>query len=784
MKNITMLTGANLRKNKGQTVSLLLFVLIAAMLMNIGLTVLLGIGSFFDERAQRVHMAHFTAIYYAGTEPIDEGARFIETYPGVTETETLNTIGGRGHYYVNDQKSTCLIILSPAGTTQKMDAPSLIGRSLPLTGDAIYIPYFMMHSSGYEIGDEFRLNLLGTDMRFTIAGATEEIMFGSSMTADIHRFYVSDEKYSDIQKQFPDSGITLLSARLENNDETAFFQADYNREVSKDGLYADLIYDNAKQGRTMIPQIAAIIMTVFAIILLAVSMIVIRFRITNSIEESMVNIGAQKAIGYRSAQIVTSIVMQFGIVAIAGSIIGVGLSQLAIPIIMNIFKPMIAMVWNPGFDASAAIISIALNLLTVALISYITSLRINKLHPLIALRGGITTHSFRKNPLPLDKTRGGLNLLLAMKQLLRNKRQTITITIIVAAVTMASVSGIAMHDNMSGEENNFARTMFGEMPDVNFYLSEGTDGDAFKERLLKRPEVRKAIGYDTSVSLLADEINISTTVVEDCSQLESAMMIDGRYPRHSNEIALGTTVSRVSGKKTGDTVSMRSGDNEKEYIVTGIAQFMNSNGFNGIITGDGIREIQPDYKYAGYNAYLNVDADVKEFIESVEADERALNPDGSVFDSVMDVQDQLSVLMDMMNGIFTAVAVGISTVTLFVVVLVLYMVIKTMILHRRRELGIQKAVGFTTFQLMNQIALNMTPIILFGAVLGAIAGYFGLNSMVAAVTSGMGIVKVSLPVPIDLAVMVCAALVIVAYTVSMLIAWRIRKISAYTMVTE
>ena len=45
MRNIWMLTAANLRKNKGQTVSLLLFVLIAAMLMNIGLTIFFGIGA-------------------------------------------------------------------------------------------------------------------------------------------------------------------------------------------------------------------------------------------------------------------------------------------------------------------------------------------------------------------------------------------------------------------------------------------------------------------------------------------------------------------------------------------------------------------------------------------------------------------------------------------------------------------------------------------------------------------------------------------------------------------
>ena len=782
MKNTLMLTVASLRKNKGQSVSLLLFVMIAVMLMNIGLTVLFGIGSFFEDKAERNHTAHFTAIYHEGADSALKGLQFIDSYHGVTETETLSAVGGMGDYYVNDMKNTSFIFLSPADKTQKMDAPSPIGESLPLTGDAIYIPYFIAVSGGYEIGDDFRLNLLGEEMRFSVAGATEEIMFGAQMNT-IYRFYISDERFDEIQNQFPGGGLTLLSARLENKDDTVFFQAEYNKEVSTDGLYWDLIYDNAKQARTMIPQIAAIIVTAFAIILLAISLIVIRFRIINSIEEGMINIGTQKAVGFRSLQIVSSIVIQFGFVALIGGVIGAGLSQAVIPIIMGILEPLIALVWNPGFDAEAVVISIVLVLLAVVLISFISARKINKLHPLVALRGGKTNRSFKKNVLPLDKTRGVLSFLLALKQLLRSKKQAVMITIIVAAVTMASVAGLAMNHNMSGGKNNFARSLLGEMPDASFFLRRGADGDAFKERLLKRPEVRKAFGFETAVPLLVDETSISTTVAEDCSQMEGNMIIDGRYPENSSEIALGTTISKVSGKKTGDAVMVKSGDYEKAYFVTGIVQFMNSNGFNGIITGGGLSEIQPDFRFIGYNAYLVEGADVKTFIENVEADEIARSRDVKVIDSVMDIQDQLSVLMDTMSGIFAAVAVGISAVTVFVVILVLYMIIKTAILRRKHELGIQKAIGFTTFQLMNQIALNMTPAILLGAALGAVAGYFGLNPMVTALTGGMGIVKVRLPVPIDLTIIVCIALVALAYSVSLLISWRIRKISAYGLVS-
>ena len=772
-----MLSLANVRKSKSQTISLLIFVLIAAMFLNIGLVIFIGVEKFFDERAEANHMAHFTGIYYDDTDGVLQGSRFMENDSRVTEVESISAVGGFGDYVIGDAKSLSVIMVCPYSETQKMDAPSLVGDSLPLSDNAIYIPYFMYLAGGFEIGDEFKLFLQGTELVFTVEGATEEIMFGAQMNT-IYRFYVPNERFEELQKQFPDSGLTLLSARLESIEDQAFFQADYNKEVSQDGLIFNLIYNDAKDGRTMIVIIATIIIVVFSIILLIVSLIVMRFRIVNSIEEGMTNIGALKAIGYRSVQIISAIVLQFGLTAFVGGLLGIALSQAVIPAVTDLMKPMYALTWNPGFDITIALTALLSVLATVGLISLITARKINKLHPLIALRGGIKTHSFRKNPLPLDKSYGGLDFLLAMKQLLRNKKQAFAILIIVAALSMASVVGVAVNYSMNEDRENFALSFFGEIPEIYFSLASDTDGEEFLERLREYPEVRKAYGYDVLESILIDETAIAVNTVEDCSLFEGKMLIDGRYPKHNNEIALGASIMKVIDKKIGDTVIAKKGEVEAEFLITGTVQFISQGGFNGFITGDGMRRVRPDFKFSGFNVYLNPDVEVKAFTQKIEAAE------GAIFDNVTDMQDQVEVMLGTMGEIFAMVAMGIVVVTVFVVILTLYMVIKTTILRRKREFGIQKAVGFTTLQLMNQIALSMTPVILNGVVLGAVAGYFGLNPMVAGLMSVMGVVRSELPVPLGQTVAVCATLVVIAYVVSMLIAWRIRKISAYGLVSE
>jgi putative ABC transport system permease protein len=768
-----MLTIANLRKNKGQTASLLLFVIIAAMFLNIGLVIFFGINRFYDERADELNAAHL-AIIDANPNLLDEQLRYLQSVEGVTETEVLPVVGGLGNAYLGGTEGIAYIFFTTVSAEKTMNPCTLVGDFVPLTGNAIYLPYFMELNYGYEIGDSFKLGLAGVELEFSFAGSTEEIMYGSVMNS-VYLFYVADEKFAELQKEFPDHCLNLVSARFADSADATLHANGWQSETLLGATY----YELGKMGRTMIPTIAAIFVVIFAMVLLAVSMIVIRFRITNSIEESMTNIGALKAVGYTSKQIIASLVLQFALIAGVGGLLGVTASLPALPAIVCIMKPIYALVWKPSFDLVSALISVAAVLFAVLFIAYLTARRINKLHPLIALRGGLTTHSFKKNTLPLDSSKGSLDFLLGLKHFLQNKKQAVTISMIIAAVTMMSVLGIAINYNVNIKGENLARATFGEMPDANFTLKDASEGEAFRQRLNAMPEVRKMFGYEVLGNYVQiGETGLSVTIVEDCALLEGAMLIEGRYPKHNNEITLSPVVLRAIGKNVNDTVIVKNETHEKEYIITGMVQFMNNNGYNGIISGAGYRSIEPEFEFLGFNVYLVAGADGADFIEKVKAD------DGAAIDRAMDVYGQMESMLDTIGAIFAAVAVGIVAITAFIVVLTLYMVIKTIILQRRRELGIKKAVGFTTLQLMNQIALNMTPIILIGVVIGTVVGYFGFNPLFVALTAIFGVVKLEMPVPLDWVGVTCVGLVVLAYIVSMLIAWRIRKISAYGLVSE
>ncbi len=779
MRNIGMHCLANLKKSKSQTASLLLFILIATALLNVGLSVITGAGTFFDRRANELNAPHIAVFYKADTD-IEVGAEYFKNYPGVTETERLSVIGSIGQFATDKRESTSFIVLSRVDETQRMDAPSLVGESRPLSGDAVYIPSFMQENDGLRIGDVFEIDIYGMNLSLTVAGTTEEILMGAPMNTT-YRFYISDQMFAEVTHQIPELKLEMLTARMKDYQNAEKLLADFRQQLPQEQVVTTMTYPSAKLSRTMMAMMVAAFIAVFAIVLILVCLIVVRFCINTNIEESMVNIGTLKAVGYKSPQILASILLQFGLIALTGSMLGIILGQLAVPAVADVLRPQIALVWEPGFDSATALASLVFVLVMVLLITVLTAQRVKKLHPLIALRGGITTHSFTKNTLPLDRVRGPLNILLAMKRLLQNKGQTVMTSVIIAAVTVAVVMGITLHYSMNVNTETFVRGFFGELADVYFVLKDAQTGEGFVSRTKQRSDVRKIFGFEsTDITLQIDSIDNHPAVAEDCTLLEGNMLLEGIYPRHDNEIALGSATARVLQKGTGDTVSVTWGGNSiaKQYIVTGVIQYTNYTGLNGLITGDGMRRLNPNFEFATYYIYVEDDKDAVPFIEDVKRIE------GDIFMSVGSPFADASNVLASMGDIIIIVEAGILITTLCVVVLTLYMVIKTTILCGRRELGIQKALGFTTLQLMNQIVLGLTPPIFIGIIVGAVIGCISFNPMLTAMMSSMGIVKASMPIPMDWLVLACIVLAALTYVISLMLSYRIRRISAYGLVSE
>jgi len=346
---------------------------------------------------------------------------------------------------------------------------------------------------------------MDTELRFTIAGSMEDFMFGA-MNEFRWRVYVSDEKFTYLQQQpFPldiPSGKSVL-ARLYDVRDVGAFQNDFTDylldlpDVADSGLIISTAsnFNVTYNAHTMMPVLVGTIMATFAITIFIVSLIVVRFRINNSIDEGMTNIGALKAMGYSNFQIVASILMQFGIIAVVGGFAGVLLSQMLLPFISTIAGPLLGFPWQPDFNILLMAMMVAVIVICVLLFSLLSTRRIYKLFPLIALRGGLTTHSFKRNFAPLDRLGGSLSFLLALKDVMNNKKQAIAIGSIVLCISMMATSGIASHYAINVNNEAFLTTIVGETFDLYVDIGNPDDAEGFAERVREMPGVTGVTDY-------------------------------------------------------------------------------------------------------------------------------------------------------------------------------------------------------------------------------------------------------------------------------------------------
>ena len=778
MRNLMMLAVANVRKRKSQATSLILFVLLAAMFLNIGLVLLFDYTKAFDERARQLNAPHLVIIEAKG---LASEAQFQWLSDRSQESEQHDVITGVGEYWMSGSKTSGYVVVADAGEPTSMNPVTVIGDQETLIRGSILVPY-ALKMAGYQVGDQFRLVLSGSQVHYRIAGFTEDVMIGTQMNTSL-RFYLATDDFNQLSVEFPQYQGVLLQARLSDTASAASLSQALAKLLpaeqdssSGSNFFFTIVYDLAKDARTFLPSLMAVLVMGFAIILLAINLLVMRFGIVNNIEESTLNIGVQKAVGFRNRQIVGSILTQFASLAAIGAVLGIGISVAVMPFLARLLESQSAMIWKPEVNWAFIGITLGLMILAVMLVAYLAARRTNRLHPLVALRGGLSTHSFKKNHVPLDRCIGPLSFLLGLKRLLGSPGQATTIAVIVAALSFACVSGVALYYNVGVEDDQFMSIIGGELPDVSLTLKDASDFRGLSDRLMAQLDVRKVYGYQ-GIEVSIDDVAAYGDVA-DFSLFESNMIVEGRFPRHANEVAVGNAILKTHGKKLADTITLTQGGLSGDYIITGLIQAFRNNGQNVLLTYDGALRVQPSFEYYSLNVYLNPGVDVKTFITDLQERE------GEILSSSIDMQEMANANLGQLGTIFGFVAGGILVVTVIIVALTLYLVIKTTILRLSRELGIQKAIGFTTWQIMNQLALALMPVIAIAVVVGSFGAVVGLNPFFASMTSSFGIVRTDFQIPFAWAAITGVSLVGLANLVCILVALRTRKITAYALVTE
>lgn len=188
----------------------------------------------------------------------------------------------------------------------------------------------------------------------------------------------------------------------------------------------------------------------------------------------------------------------------------------------------------------------------------------------------------------------------------------------------------------------------------------------------------------------------------------------------------------------GDTVEAGFGDKTEIFTITGLTNGSSMGGTNTCILADDFKRLNPDFKPQSLYIYLNEGTETAAFIEKLED-----KFDKETVLSFSDFDKLMAEGMSSYQSIVAAMGLAMLVITLMVVALVLYFMISSSVIRRKRELGIQKAIGYTTFQLMNQLSLTFMLPVVFGSATGSLLGAFCTNPLMSVAMKGAGVMRAS-----------------------------------------
>ena len=780
MRKTYMMAKANLAKMKSQGIILTTLLVITAMLLNLGLMLALTFSGYMHDIARELNTkdTFYTLPYVFFTDDVrgrienHEQIRSLTAYEGVMLPTRIPEM--------IDVEVDFTFMFRNMEITPSVSSFSQVTEILDGVPNPILIPHvFSADTFGVSLGDSLEFFVDGEPIVFTVAGFIADILTHGTMTF----VYVSKPMYSELVQRFEHHHAALLFADIYGDEITLnpFMRqiftegiTETNSRVMFYGLCRDLrIFQRGNFARTV-----AMITSVFSIILLVVGIITIRFSINNKIEQDFSQLGSLKAAGYTSLQIRLGLMAQYLSLAIVGCILSVPLVRLTLPIVSNVMAQQIGLFWRPSFHDTAivAVLTLGILMLLVASFALYCSRRIKTIDPVVAIRGGASGHSFRRNYLPLSKTILPVNIAIGGKLSLQNPGQSIALLLIFIIITFTMGIGANMIHVASRQLDGMRLAQAREVADTVLELAPGADSTIIRDEIAAMPGVIHAVFFDYAFIDIGDTRQVPMFVIDDFALRTRSAIFRGRYPVHVNEVAISWTAANTWNVGIDDILHI----NGTPFVVTGLTQgggaiqVAGSNRESINLTTQGARTLSPDFVQSRLHVNLFPEMAVQDFVSEVIGK----------FDSQIVRGENLRAIQEATLIIMMDIYIVISTVAFVVVTLimlfVLYFITAAVIIRRYRFLGIQKAMGYTTFDLMQQMSVSfMLPLIL-GAVFGIVASGFSFNNIMVLTSTGAR--EASFDVAYLWLIGTGIALAIVSYAIILLITGRIRKISACDLV--
>lgn len=779
---------ANIRRSKNATIAVLLLVMLSVMLLNIGLNILLNLNSSFGNKAKELDTPDIIGI--SATEDKNTLDKIKDIKNVVTAEDEACTFIPIAEVDCGEQKVSMALIYRDFKADREIAELNVIDKVEDWQGTGIYVPYKFFTNYGFKVNDTVEIKI-GDDNKYeyTICGFYEDPIYGVPIYSAA-QIYIVDNYDKSVKDLISSGGLsakgTIYSIRTKEDADIDKISSEIDNIFDESGLLIDKL-ETLQSSAILYPNLISLVLIFVAAMLVAVSLLVSSFSISSAISDSTIDIGIWKACGWHDQQIAFTFVLQYFITAVLGSIAGITIGIPILPAVSKVVSSTIGLIWDIQPAVLPMIISSLFAIILVGIIALASSRKARKLVPVKALTNNVDSKKSKHNYLPLKKSRITITVLLSLKSVLNNGKQTFIIMIISAALVFSCSSSFVAYYNLGIKDDMFVNMLGYPQGDIKFVTDiygvqtdESIDQSRNSfDKVKKMQNVAKTVEYMEVLGTNIGDTKVTVDVSDDIKALDKKNLVRGSYPKKSNEIALSFTVTDKLNKDIGDTVTVDIDGKKNQFVITAITQQIYNLGLIADITTEGFKRFDSDFAPTGIMIYLDDGTDVDSFANTLEDEFSNLDKL-----SVTKVSSIVDPLISSLRLAIQALMIVLLLITFATVVLISLVVITSTYRREKFNFGLYKAFGFSSNQLANQLSLYTVLPIIAGSILGGIAGGLLANRLYSLILPAVGIQKSYFEVNGIYIICSVIGVIVFSYLTAHLMAIKVRRLSACSIIKE
>lgn len=602
----------------------------------------------------------------------------------------------------------------------------------PLKEGEIYIPYAMTAVADIEIGSVLAIGSDDNVQEFTVRGFIEEPLFGASVIGT-KRLFISDsdfEKMYGITDNMYFAGAVDIGINLTENADYTTVKKEINDKCGLiDNGFISISKAETDTYTKMYSDIGSKILLAFLVLLVIIVIISIWHSISTSIEMEYVNLGILKSQGFTSGKIRLVYILQYFIAEIIGSVIGLIISVPALKGLGMLFQQITGLLTATDISFLKCGV-MALGLIAVTMIFVILATKkAAKISPVRAISGGQSEVHFDSR-LNLPVKAKPLSFFIGLRQFTSRIKSYGGSILIVALLVYFMMTITVLSQKLTTD----AFEQGSIYPNITVYMTDEFDISQMTEVeqtvLDVDPNAKVIFAYGGYI--MADGIEIACSSYNHPEAMYKA--IKGRMPVYDNEAAVTEISAELFGKGIGDTIEL-GGENTEDFIITGIYQGFNDAGKTMLITSEGRYRI--DKSKPGLCAELSD-------LSLLSKAENNLNEKHGDIIKKMVINEKGNAnegITELIDTICTILLIIVYAVSVIFAAVVISMICSKAFIKERTDIGIFKALGFTSGKLRTQFAFRFMIIAVIGSVIGGIASFFLTAPLLVAILRMVGLTQ-------------------------------------------